>query len=328
MDISRFKEIIKNFSSKKMLVIGDLMLDSYIWGKAERISPEAPVPVIKVDRSNYTPGGAANVALNLNSLLSTSQIVGVVGSDPDGTILTDLLTKEGINSEGIVNDSGRHTTVKTRVIAHGQQVVRVDREFDESVDETVQQEIMKQVARFLPESDGVILSDYNKGVLTVRIIQNILDEAHKHKIPVYVDPKKENFFYYKGVRLFKPNFNEFISGVESNEGEKNIEELGVRFQKQIAAEILLITQGEKGMMLFSDNSHQVISTKARLVHDVSGAGDTVISTFALSDLSGADPIEAATIANYAAGRVCEEVGVVPINLDMLIDTIDSHNQVS
>jgi len=225
MDISRFKEIIKNFSSKKMLVIGDLMLDSYIWGKAERISPEAPVPVIKVDRSNYTPGGAANVALNLNSLLSTSQIVGVVGSDPDGTILTDLLTKEGINSEGIVNDSGRHTTVKTRVIAHGQQVVRVDREFDESVDETVQQEIMKQVARFLPESDGVILSDYNKGVLTVRIIQNILDEAHKHKIPVYVDPKKENFFYYKGVRLFKPNFNEFISGVESNEGEKNIEEL-------------------------------------------------------------------------------------------------------
>ena len=135
MDTARFKDIIQNFSSKRILVIGDLMLDSYIWGKAERISPEAPVPVIKVDRSNYTPGGAANVALNLNSLSSNSQIIGVVGSDPDGTLLAELLAQEGISSEGIVIDSGRHTTVKTRVIAHSQQVVRVDREFDEPIDE-------------------------------------------------------------------------------------------------------------------------------------------------------------------------------------------------
>ncbi len=328
MDTARFKDIIQNFSSKRILVIGDLMLDSYIWGKAERISPEAPVPVIKVDRSNHTPGGAANVALNLNSLSSNSQIIGVVGSDPDATLLAELLAKEGISSEGIVIDSGRHTTVKTRVIAHSQQVVRVDREFDEPIDETVQKELMEQVARFLPECDGVILSDYNKGVITVRLIQNILDAATKNKVPVYVDPKKENFFHFKGVRLFKPNFNEFISGMESGKIDEKIEERGFRLQKQLKAEILLITQGEKGMILFSDNSHQAISTKARHVHDVSGAGDTVISTFALSDISGATPIEAVTIANYAAGRVCEEVGVVPISRDMLIDTIGSHNQVS
>ena len=154
MDTARFKDIIQKFSAKRILVIGDLMLDSYIWGKAERISPEAPVPVIKVDRSNYTPGGAANVALNLNSLSSNSRIIGVIGSDPDGTLLAELLAQEGISSEGIVIDSGRHTTVKTRVIAHSQQVVRVDREFDEPIDETVQKELMEQVARFLPECDG------------------------------------------------------------------------------------------------------------------------------------------------------------------------------
>jgi len=321
MDTARFKDIIQNFSSKRILVIGDLMLDSYIWGKAERISPEAPVPVIKVDRSNHTPGGAANVALNLNSLSSNSQIIGVVGSDPDATLLAELLAKEGISSEGIVIDSGRHTTVKTRVIAHSQQVVRVDREFDEPIDETVQKELMEQVARFLPECDGVILSDYNKGVLTVRLIQNILDGATKNKVPVYVDPKKDNFFAFKGVHLFKPNSVEFFQAMDSNDPENESKTL----REKLNADYILVTLGAEGMLLTTEDTSIKIPTKARAVHDVSGAGDTVIATFALAELAGATPEEAATLANLAAGRVCEEVGVVPINLDFLTEILNHHH---
>jgi rfaE bifunctional protein kinase chain/domain len=158
-------------------------------------------------------------------------------------------------------------------------------------------------------------------------IQNILDAATKNKVPVYVDPKKENFFHFKGVRLFKPNFNEFISGMESGKIDEKIEERGFRLQKQLKAEILLITQGEKGMVLFSDNSHQAISTKARHVHDVSGAGDTVIATFTLSDICGASTEESVTLSNYAAGRVCEEVGVVHISLKMLDEVLSHHNSI-
>ena len=325
MNTSRLNEIVQNFSSKKILVIGDIMLDSYIWGNTSRISPEAPVPVIKVDRSEFTLGGAANVALNLKKLSSSPNIVGVVGDDKDGGTLKELLIRMGIESNGIIQDNSRNTTVKTRVIAQNQQVVRVDHEVEDSISDSIQNELMEKLKQYLPESNGVILSDYNKGVFTKEIIENILAEVKKYNLPVYVDPKKDNFTHFQNIRLFKPNLSEFIDSTKLYEYD-NFDDHCVQFQNKINAEYLLITKGEMGMSLFSDHSHQIIPTKAMMVHDVSGAGDTVISTFALCDLSDADSLEAATIANYAAGRVCEEVGVVPISKEMLLDTIGFHNQ--
>ena len=325
MNTSRLNEIVQNFSSKKILVIGDIMLDSYIWGNTSRISPEAPVPVIKVDRSEFTLGGAANVALNLKKLSSSPNIVGVVGDDKDGGRLKELLIRMGIESNGIIQDNSRNTTVKTRVIAQNQQVVRVDHEVEDSISDLIQNELMEKLKQYLPESNGVILSDYNKGVFTKEIIENILAEVKKYNLPVYVDSKKDNFTHFQNIRLFKPNLSEFIDGIKLYEDD-NFDDHCVQFQNKINAEYLLITMGEMGMSLFSGDLHQIIPTKSMMVHDVSGAGDTVISTFALCDLSDADSLEAATIANYAAGRVCEEVGVVPISKEILLDTIGFQNQ--
>ena len=187
MNTSRLNEIVQNFFSKKILVIGDIMLDSYIWGNTSRISPEAPVPVIKVDRSEFTLGGAANVALNLKKLSSSPNIVGVVGGDKDGGTLKELLIRMGIESNGIIQDNSRNTTVKTRVIAQNQQVVRVDHEVEDSISDSIQNKLMEKLKQYLPESNGVILSDYNKGVFTKEIIENILAEVKKFFRPEFLN---------------------------------------------------------------------------------------------------------------------------------------------
>ena len=324
MDKQRFEEISGLFSQKSILVIGDVMLDKFMWGKADRISPEAPVPIISIDKISHSPGGAANVALNLSKLTANVHLLAVVGDDNESNLLEDDLEKQGVKIK-FIKDAKKSTTTKTRIMAHGQQVVRTDYENTNDITSEQIKHINDMIVACSSEIDAIIIEDYNKGLLVKDCINTILDIAAKNDIPVYVDPKKENFFVYNKIRLFKPNMFEFESIIDFNKQKKGFEELGEQLRKKINAEILMITRGEEGVTLFTDNNIQTIGTKARKVHDVSGAGDTAISAFVLADLSGASIEESAMISNYAAGRVCEEVGVVPISLEMIKDIVDHYN---
>tara|TARA_B100000579_G_scaffold164442_1_gene133512 strand:+ start:2200 stop:3177 length:978 start_codon:yes stop_codon:yes gene_type:complete len=324
MDKNRFDQISSSFSQQSILVIGDVMLDKFMWGNASRISPEAPVPIISVNKISHSPGGAANVALNLSKLSANVQILGIVGDDNEGAILEDTLLKNGVKTQ-FITEAKISTTTKTRIIAHGQQVVRTDYEDIRDVNSD-QIKIIKDILdKIISEIDAIIIQDYNKGLLVKDSIKTILDISSEKNIPVYVDPKKDNFFAYNKIRLFKPNLFEFESAINFKEQDKSFEDLGKDLRKKINAEILMVTRSEEGVTLFTDKNVQTISTKARKVHDVSGAGDTAISAFVLADLCGANIEESAMISNYAAGRVCEEVGVVPISLEMIKDIVDHYS---
>ena len=324
MDKNRFDQISSSFSQQSILVIGDVMLDKFMWGNASRISPEAPVPIISVNKISHSPGGAANVALNLSKLSANVQILGIVGDDNEGAILEDTLLKNGVKTQ-FITDAKISTTTKTRIIAHGQQVVRTDYEDIRDVNSD-QIKILKDILdKIISEIDAIIIQDYNKGLLVKDSIKTILEISSEKNIPVYVDPKKDNFFAYNKIRLFKPNLFEFESAINFKEQDKSFEDLGKDLRKEINAEILMVTRSEEGVTLFTDKNVQTISTKARKVHDVSGAGDTAISAFVLADLCGANIEESAMISNYAAGRVCEEVGVVPISLEMIKDIVDHYS---
>jgi len=324
MDKNRFDQISSSFSQQSILVIGDVMLDKFMWGNASRISPEAPVPIISVNKISHSPGGAANVALNLSKLSANVQILGIVGDDNEGAILEDTLLKNGVKTQ-FITDAKISTTTKTRIIAHGQQVVRTDYEDIRDVNSD-QIKIIKDILdKIISEIDAIIIQDYNKGLLVKDSIKTILEISSEKNIPVYVDPKNDNFFAYNKIRLFKPNLFEFESAINFKEQDKSFEDLGKDLRKKINAEILMVTRSEEGVTLFTDKNVQTISTKARKVHDVSGAGDTAISAFVLADLCGANIEESAMISNYAAGRVCEEVGVVPISLEMIKDIVDHYS---
>ena len=324
MDKNRFDQISSSFSQQSILVIGDVMLDKFMWGNASRISPEAPVPIISVNKISHSPGGAANVALNLSKLSANVQILGIVGDDNEGAILEDTLLKNGVKTQ-FITDAKISTTTKTRIIAHGQQVVRTDYEDIRDVNSD-QIKIIKDILdKIISEIDAIIIQDYNKGLLVKDSIKTILEISSEKNIPVYVDPKKDNFLAYNKIRLFKPNLFEFESAINFKEQDKSFEDLGKDLRNKINAEILMVTRSEEGVTLFTDKNVQTISTKARKVHDVSGAGDTAISAFVLADLCGANIEESAMISNYAAGRVCEEVGVVPISLEMIKDIVDHYS---
>ena len=324
MDKNRFDQISSSFSQQSILVIGDVMLDKFMWGNASRISPEAPVPIISVNKISHSPGGAANVALNLSKLSANVQILGIVGDDNEGAILEDTLLKNGVKTQ-FITDAKISTTTKTRIIAHGQQVVRTDYEDIRDVNSDQIKFLKDILYKIISEIDAIIIQDYNKGLLVKDSIKAILEISSEKNIPVYVDPKKDNFFAYNKIRLFKPNLFEFESAINFKEQDKSFEDLGKDLRKKINAEILMVTRSEEGVTLFTDKNVQTISTKARKVHDVSGAGDTAISAFVLADLCGANIEESAMISNYAAGRVCEEVGVVPISLEMIKDIVDHYS---
>ena len=325
MNKKRFQDISSTFANKSILVVGDIMLDSFMWGVADRISPEAPVPIVSVDTVTHSPGGAGNVAYNLSKLSAKIRIIGLVGNDAESEILTNILEDAGVDTNSMIKDSTRPTTVKIRVIAHNQQVIRTDHENTDNIQEDKLEEIGNILDNVLAKTDGKIIEDYNKGLLTPESIMLILAKAAACDIPVYVDPKKENFFSYQGVRLFKPNMTEFNSALSRENDYIDFENSGIELRKKLGTEILMVTRGELGISLFSDQGMHTIETKARKVHDVSGAGDTAISAFVLADLAGATIEEAAQISNYAAGRVCEEVGVVPITLEMLDEIVEHYN---
>lgn len=319
-----FYRICSQFSSRRILIVGDVMLDAYLWGEADRISPEAPVPCVHVQRTNESPGGAGNVALNVSSLSAAPIIISVVGDDHAGTKLLTRMNESGINTDQVVIDQKTVTTVKTRVIAHNQQVVRIDEETRTPLSKSVQNQLLENIRKILPSCDAMILEDYNKGLFSSSAIKKILSLANNEKVPVYVDPKKDNFDEFRGVRFFKPNAPEFQTYYEEELTDETIKSAGESLRNAMNIDLLMVTRGEKGMKVFSKDGCIDIPTKARKVHDVSGAGDTVIATFALADICGASISEAATLANYAAGKVVEEVGVVPITLPWLEEIIHHH----
>lgn len=315
-------EIVKQYSKKRLLVVGDVMLDKYVWGTINRISPEAPVPVVNVEKTNHHPGGAANVARNIHGLGGNVTLVGLVGEDDSGSMLKSIISQDNDVRSELLSEAGRETTVKTRIIAQGQQVVRLDRENVSEPKESTVEAMKDVISRSLSETDGVILQDYEKGVFTGEFIEWLMEHCISKSVPVYVDPKSRHFLKFNGARLFKPNYGEFIS--KSNMDE-DISEAGLAFRSNYGFEVLLVTQGERGMSLFVGDKQIQIPTKARAVHDVSGAGDTVIATFALNDVCGLNPEESALLANLAAGRVCEIPGVVPITAESLAEIFAHHH---
>jgi len=323
MNKTRLKQIIKKFDQIKVLVIGDLILDEFIWGKVDRISPEAPVPVVMVESQSFMPGGAANVAANVRSLDGKVYAIGVIGADLRGSILLDELKNQGINIEGILIDDKRPTTLKSRVVAHSQQVVRIDNENTRNIPEQLTNQILLFVKNNIKKIDAIIIEDYGKGVISPRLIKKLLKLARNHKKIVAVDPKEEHINYYQGATVITPNRAEALkaTGLSSRKNVK-ISDVGNKLIKKLKLENVLITMGEDGMQLFEKsgkNTH--IPTIAQEVFDVSGAGDTVIAAYALALASGAKPIEAAYLANYAAGIEVGKVGVTQIQRKELLKRI-------
>ena len=312
-------KIIDKFKNKKIAIVGDLMLDHYIWGRVSRVSPEAPVPVVDVEKENFQFGGAANVAANIKSLGGIPIIFGVVGDDAKGEMLINLFKKNGVLVDGIIKDKSRPTTIKTRVIAHQQHVVRIDSEKNNPISNEIENKLLKIFEKILPKVNGVILEDYNKGVLTKKIIEQTIKLSNSKNKIITVDPKFKNFIKYKNVTLFKPNTKELESafGFSLNSKEelaKIINEL----QNKIKAKNILLTRGDKGMSLFQNGNHVLhLPTKALQVADVSGAGDTVIAAVTMGLVADAKVEIAIVIANHAAGIVCQEVGAVPIKISDL-----------
>jgi len=319
----RLKFLFDAFSGKTVMVIGDLMLDRYFWGKVTRISPEAPVPVVEIDSESSRLGGAANVSHNVLSLGAKAVPVGIVGSDAEGDLLRRMFRERGFPTEGILTDAGRATTVKTRVIAHHQHVVRTDREVRDAISKAMQDRLLEFFESRLDGLDGIILEDYNKGLLVPEFIVRVVKRAQEKRKMVFVDPKYDHFFDYRGVTLFKPNLKETSDrlGLRLNT-EAALHGAIQTLLERLDCRCVLITLGEQGMML-QERGRAVmkVPTRAVKVHDVSGAGDTVIAVMAVVMTAGGTMEEAAVIANHAAGIVCGEVGIVPVDRGILFQKL-------
>ncbi|UCD55088.1 MAG: D-glycero-beta-D-manno-heptose-7-phosphate kinase [Candidatus Omnitrophota bacterium] len=322
-NFTKLKDIISSFRDKKILVIGDLILDEFIWGKVSRISPEAPVPVVWVNNESFMPGGASNVANNISSLGGKAHIVGMVGNDERARILKGELERRGVNIDGVFADSERPTILKTRVIAHQQQVVRIDREKVDHIRDSSIKKIAGFIESVIDEMDGLVVEDYGKGLITPKLLDRIIPMAKKKKKIIAVDPKEKHFSYYKGVTVLTPNNTEAsrAAGFEIKD-KASLKKAGLELLKKLKVRVLLITLGEEGMMVFEEGkSPRKIETIAQEVFDVSGAGDTVVSSYMLSLISGANTIQAAHIANCAAGVVVGKVGIAVVTQDEIINRI-------
>ncbi|MGB4774486.1 MAG: bifunctional ADP-heptose synthase [Daejeonella sp.] len=316
------KEVFDKFNSLTVLVIGDVMLDAYLWGKVERISPEAPVPIVSVTKKENRLGGAANVALNIQSLGAKPIICSVIGHDAEGDQFLKLLENQQLSNEGILRVKDRPTTVKTRIIAHAQQIVRVDEETDENISSKTTQILLNKIKQIITSQsiNAIIFEDYDKGLITKTLIEETVLLANEKQIITVVDPKKRNFLNYKNVSLFKPNLKELREGLKLDINPKNIAELEfavTTLQKQLGVKMVMVTLSEMGVFMTSAEGAEIIPAHVRTIADVSGAGDTVIATTALCLAAGLNEFQTATIANLAGGLVCEYVGVVAINKDQL-----------
>jgi D-beta-D-heptose 7-phosphate kinase/D-beta-D-heptose 1-phosphate adenosyltransferase len=316
----KLMDIIKGFKNKRILVIGDLMLDGYIWGRVSRISPEAPVPVVDVVNDTFMLGGAANVANNIAALGGGATVIGVAGMDRQGDVLEGLLEEKAIGFS-IVREA-RPTTVKTRVIAHNQQIVRFDKEYKEKIGGRTLKAVLEKIREAVPGHDAVIISDYKKGLISKELMKWVLAFA-KGKF-IAVDPKVGHFHLYKNVSLITPNIMEASSGsgIEIKD-ERSLLKSGAILKRKLNLKAVLITRGEEGMTLFEGNEYINIPTVARHVYDITGAGDTVIAVFSLAHASGATLRESAEIANHAAGIVVGEVGTAVATPEKLRKSLSS-----
>jgi D-beta-D-heptose 7-phosphate kinase/D-beta-D-heptose 1-phosphate adenosyltransferase len=319
----RIESFLKRFKHVKILVVGDIMMDRFIWGRVSRISPEAPVPVVLFEKEEFLLGGAANVVNNIYCLGGKGSICGVVGDDEMGMKIIQKMNEIGIETSGIFIEKGRQTTVKTRIVAHQQQVVRIDRETTNSPSSSILPEILEFLNKSIEDFNGIILSDYGKGLLNKELIRKIVKKAKENRRFIIVDPKVKNFFFYKGVTVITPNTNEAseASGI-SIVDEDSLKKAGKKLLNRLGCESLVITRGEEGMAIFEPHKEPfLVPTKAREVFDVTGAGDTVVGTMALALGAGASIKTAVELANYAAGVVVGKVGTATLNQQELIDAI-------
>ena len=321
-----YKDLFDKFIGLRILVIGDVMLDAYVMGKVNRISPEAPVPIVSLENEDARIGGAGNVALNLLDLGAKPIICGVIGEDSSGDKLLNLFEKNGISTDGLVKSMARKTTVKTRVISNKQQLLRIDSESTFPLLESEEIKLNNTIQNIINQGvDGIIFEDYNKGVLTDSVIQNTIKIAKEKDIPTAVDPKKENFLSYRGVSLFKPNLKELKEGLNLNfdfNTNKELFEKGIEvLEEKLHNEISFVTLSEHGVFIKKQTEKYYVPAHVRSISDVSGAGDTVIAVATLCLISGASTKQIAEISNLAGGLVCEKSGVVSISKDELLKEV-------
>ncbi|MDE0040786.1 MAG: D-glycero-beta-D-manno-heptose-7-phosphate kinase [Candidatus Poribacteria bacterium] len=326
--------VLDQLEGRHVLIIGDVILDEYIWGDVNRISPEAPVPVLEIASETTRTGGAANVAQNVVNLGGQVDLIGVVGEDSNGKTLIQMLEQIGIDASGICIDADRPTSTKTRVIARTsdtststhQQLVRLDRESQAPVNSAIHEQLVANALSRIPCVDAIVFEDYDKGGVSGRLIEGVLHNARQHGKPVVVDPKVENFWNYKGATSITPNHKE--AGLAVNRKisrEDDLISVGEEILDRLHLEGLLITRGEQGMTLFRRSRGELrvdhIPTQAQEVFDDTGAGDTVVAVYALALAAQADMLDAARLSNLAGGIVCGEVGCVPVNRDQLLQGI-------
>ena len=323
----RLLDIVGRFPQARVLVVGDFILDEFIWGNVSRISPEAPVPVVNVKKETLLPGGSLNVANNIHKLGGTVYPCGVVGRDLEGRLLVRGMRRFGIDTGGVIYDGARPTSLKTRIIAHSQQVVRVDRERADPISQADAKKILQFIRKKIKDVDVTVVEDYGKGMIEPFLLNPLLKLAREHHKPVLVDPKEKNFDLYKGVTAITPNRFEAYGalGISVNGREAlSLESVGQKLLNRLKSDAVLVTLGEEGMALFEKNRKTTkIPTTAREVFDVSGAGDTVIAVFALGLAAGANMREAAVLSNLAAGIVVGKLGTATVEPSELNDAIRS-----
>ncbi len=319
--------LMNEFSTKRILVVGDVMIDAYRIGKVERISPEAPVPIVNLKKKEERLGGAANVALNIASLGATPILCTLIGEDDGGNRFVELMKEKELSVDGLIQEPNVKTTVKTRVIGNNQQLLRIDDERISPSNES-QEDLLIQRIEVLIKSgiDGIILEDYNKGVLTPRVIQKVVALANMHDVITAVDPKKDNFFEYRGVTLFKPNLKELKEGLNVSfdvaEDKEAFESAVLKMEELLSNKISFVTLSEHGVFIKDEQNAHYIPAHLRNISDVSGAGDTVIAVATLCLASGLNTEQVAKVSNLAGGIVCEWTGVVPLNRGTLMDELN------
>ncbi len=315
---AELEEAISAFPRAKVLVVGDLMLDEFVWGEVDRISPEAPVPVVWVKRESFMPGGAANVARNITALGGRAMVCGIVGKDSAGRRLRKMLGDSGVDTNGILEVDDRPTTVKTRVVAHSQQVVRIDREDPSDLERRYEERLLQLAKAAIDEADAVIIEDYGKGVITRSLLSRIIPYAHKQRKIVSVDPKKDHFSFYRNVDVITPNRKELAEAAgRPLKTMADVDKSARALMRRLSLKGLLVTLSELGMKLYLPRRSVHIPTAALEVYDVSGAGDTVIASFTLARAVGLDPVRSAVISNISAGVVVGKVGVATCSVEEL-----------
>ncbi len=319
-----FDQLFSSFQNIKVAVLGDVMLDTYWWGHVERISPEAPVPVVSLDKKELRIGGAGNVALNLAALGAQTFVISVIGNDEEGKQLKALFEQNKVDTSNIISSEERITTNKMRIVSRNQQMMRLDAEITTDINAQLQQQLLNGIKKYFQTNkpDVLIFEDYNKGVLTENIIHEVIALCKEYKVITTVDPKRKNFFAYKGVDIFKPNLKEVKEGLNlliDDVNEHSLQNIHVQLNQLLQHQISLITLSEKGVYYQSTSRTNIIPTHIRNIADVSGAGDTVIAVASLVYADKKDIELAAQIANIAGGLVCEEVGTSPINKEKLLN---------